>query len=218
MQRNKKNQCYKIGCIGSEIKKVFQKSYTPDRSLMNEQIKVHLDYLDQHGITEYGNFVQTLRDYQFNAGSILKLIQDFVDYKNSQDPENPLFLLKKRELKKSNDGEKNILFNRLSVEFSFEFLSFFENYVNFYFSRMKIKDKLIEKIRAKVEHLVGIRDKKNDDKLEPNSNDSLEIIDSIPYENEIKSEDDFFIFDEDQLVDFGSLFTNDGTIDEIFGE
>lgn len=83
---------------------------------------------------------------------------------------------------------------------------------------MKIKDNLIEKIRAKVEHLVGIRDKKNDYKLEPNSNDSLEIIDSIPYENEIKSEDDFFIFDEDQLVDFGSLFTNDGTIDEIFGE
>ncbi|KAK8865409.1 hypothetical protein M9Y10_010954 [Tritrichomonas musculus] len=218
MQRFKKNQCYKIGCAGNEIKKVFQKSCTPDRSYMNEQMKVHLDYLDQQGISEYENFVQTLRDYQFSAGSILKLMQAFVDYKNSQDPSRPLFLLKPRELKKANAGEKNILFNRLSVEYSFEFLSFFENYVKFYFPLMKIKNKLIENFRTKVERLVEMRNKKNDDKVDPDSNDSYEVIDSIPYENEINADDDFFIFGDDQSADFSFLFTNDGVIDEIFGE
>ena len=74
---------------------------------------------------------------------------------------------------------------------------------------MKIKNKLIENFWAKVERLVEMRDKKNDDKMDP---------DSIPYENEINSDDDFFIFSDDQSADFGSLFTNDSFIDEIFGE
>ncbi|KAK8843070.1 hypothetical protein M9Y10_025261 [Tritrichomonas musculus] len=83
---------------------------------------------------------------------------------------------------------------------------------------MKIKNKLIENFLAKVERLVEMRDKKNDDKMDPDSNDSYEVIDSIPYENEINSDDDFFIFSDDQSADFGSLFTNDSVIDEIFGE
>ena len=74
---------------------------------------------------------------------------------------------------------------------------------------MKIKNKLIENFWAKVERLVEMRNKKNDDKMDP---------DSIPYENEINADDDFFIFSDDQSADFGSLFTNDSFIDEIFGE
>ena len=83
---------------------------------------------------------------------------------------------------------------------------------------MKIKNKLIENFRTKVERLVEMRNKKNDDKVDPDSNDSYEVIDSIPYENEINADDDFFIFGDDQSADFSFLFTNDGVIDEIFGE
>ncbi|KAK8892414.1 hypothetical protein M9Y10_029641 [Tritrichomonas musculus] len=215
---HKKNQCYKIGCTGRDIMKVFQKSSTADRTYMNEQMKAHLDYLDQHGITEYQNFVQTLRDYQFNAGSILRLIEAFVDYRTRQNPAHPLFLLKPRELKKTNAGEKNILLNRLALEYSFEFLSFFQNYVQFYYPLMKIKGKLIQNIRIKIERLVEMKDKKNDDKIDMNSNDSIEILDSIPLTNEIDADDDFFMFGDDQSADFNSLFTNDDVFEDIFGE
>lgn len=212
MQKPKKNQSYKIGCNGLEIQKVFQNATTADRVSMKKQFEVHFDFFKEYGITNYQDFVTTLHDYKFRAGDILNLIKTFVEYKSYQNSANPIFLLKKRELKKANAGEKNVLLNRLAVEYSSEFLSFFQNYVHSYcFFSKKTKDQLIQRIRTKIERLVKEKVEKNDETIDTISDNSSEFPDLFPLSNETDADvgyDDLDMFSNDESADFNSLFTD----------
>lgn len=190
MQRHRKNQSYKFGCLRLEIDELFPDSLTKDRDYMRNQMKNHFDYLDQHGIYEYQNFAKTLHVYM-RTGEIQKLIQSFVDYKNTKSLGKRLFLLKPRELKKANICEINILLNRIALEYSNEFLTFFENYLKLYYPLMKIRSVLVQTFKNNIDHLITIEKAYRQEKIILNNNSS-QI--SIPIEHENISNDDFFIY------------------------
>lgn len=62
--------------------------------------------------------------------------------------------MKKRELKKANAGERKILYNRLGLQFSTDFLTFYKSYLYKTFPLMHAKDRLVEKFRFKIEALM----------------------------------------------------------------
>lgn len=180
---------------------------------MENFLNHEIDFFKELGITKYQDFVTTLHDYKFRAGDILNLIETFIEYKSYQNSENSIFLLKKRELKKTNAGEKNVLLNRLGLEYSSEFLSFFQNFVHLYcvFSK-KAKDQLIQSIRTKIERLVEEKNKKNDETIDTISDNSSEFPDYLPLSNEIDADNgynDLYMFSNDESADSDSLFTDD---------
>lgn len=223
MEKIKKNLRYKVGCNGIENRAIFQKSYTTDRSYMNAQMKRHLDYLDKHGISEYQNFVKILHNYLLSAHEILKLIEAFIDFKNKQNLSNNIILLKPREMKKTNSGEKNILLNRLAVEFSTEFMHFFENYICFFYPLMKTKNKLIQEFKNKIDILISRKNIKTDDvnmisSNENNKLDSINILDSTSIKYDTDLSEKFFIFTNNEPYDAHDLFQNETTFDNIFDD
>ena len=166
---------------------------------MKNQMKNHIDYLDQHGIFEYQNFAQTLHEYIKND-DIQKFIQSFVDYKNKTGLSDSVFMLKQRELKKTNICEKNILLNRIALEYSKEFLLFFENYLKLYYPFMKTKNTLVESFKSKIEKLIGMEKSHKKDPFYLILNDfSTNVQNSMPMDHEVITNDDFFVFRNDNV-------------------
>lgn len=199
MQTHRRNQSYKFGCMRSEVNKIFQDPKTADRHYMKNQMKNHIDYLDQHGIFEYQNFAQTLHEYIKND-DIQKFIQSFVDYKNKTGLSDSVFMLKQRELKKTNICEKNILLNRIALEYSKEFLLFFENYLKLYYPFMKTKNTLVESFKSKIEKLIGMEKSHKKDPFYLILNDfSTNVQNSMPKDHEVITNDDFFVFRNDDV-------------------
>lgn len=114
----------------------FQKDGgTKDRKNMGKMMKPALNYLDQNGITKQQNFYQNLHTFGLKANDINEMIYEFKDSINSYmqklnyDEKIIIDWIKKRELKKSNFCEKNIVMNRLAAEYPQEFIVFINNYL-----------------------------------------------------------------------------------------
>ncbi|KAK8898593.1 hypothetical protein M9Y10_000885 [Tritrichomonas musculus] len=213
MKSRKNNQSYKFGCSRNEAKMVFRNSNKTDRGYMIDQMKNHFNYLDRHGIFEYQNFIQILRDHQFMANDILNLLESFVFFKNQQNLSQPFFLLKPREMKKTNAGEKNILFNRLAHEYSSEFLYFFELYLNRFYPGMKTKENLIQKFKTKIDQLTRINEEPKKEFIDLNTSDnSVNLLNSIPADNEITTDDGFFLLSNEEPSDNFYVFPEDEPI------
>lgn len=107
-----------------EIQKLTLKK---DRIYMMKMLKPTIDYLQQCGIIEYQNFIETLKKYNFKTNDIKDFIIEFQIFINSFEKKQKvpkIDWIRHRELKKANFGEKNIILNRLSYEYPNEILYF----------------------------------------------------------------------------------------------
>lgn len=160
MQGNRKKsyQSYKFK-NRNELQEVFQKSYqTLDRHYQLKMMNPIVQYLDQNGIHEYEDFILLLKNNGFRSCDIHKLIDDFQVYINaSKSINNKINWIKHRELQKSNAGEKNIILNRLAIEFPNEILFFTNDYLIRNFPSKTNKNTFIQEFRSKIEHLNNTR-------------------------------------------------------------
>lgn len=130
------------------------KGLTADRVYMNDQMKIHFDYFEAHQIEKFQEFVQPLYDYGCNTGNQKKFLEEFLKYmKETKDIE--IFLLKKREINKTNSGERNILFNRLASEYPDDLLTFLKKYLyHNYPDKTNTKD-FIQRFQIKIKKLIN---------------------------------------------------------------
>lgn len=132
----------------------FQKeNISKDRFYMAEMIKPIILFLDHFGICNYQNFYQLLHSYNFKSNDINEMIEEFRDYINTYKVNCQIEWIKKRELKKSNYGEKNIILNRLAIEYPNEIIDFI-----LYFASKKLKncsniEILVNEFRSKINTL-----------------------------------------------------------------
>ena len=127
---------------------------TKDRFYMAEMIKPTIAILDNYGVTNYQNFNYLFKKAGFKAKEIILIINEFIKYINSNEQTSKINWIKKRELIKSNFGEKNIIFNRLALEYPNELVNFIYFYLirkfpfsdnNVFISEMKVLIDEIEK-------------------------------------------------------------------------
>ena len=130
------------------------KGLTADRVYMNDQMKIHFDYFEAHQIEKFQEFVQPLYDYGCNTRNQKKFLEEFLKYmKETKDIE--IFLLKKREINKTNSGERNILFNRLASEYQDDLLTFLKKYLyHNYPDKTNTKD-FIQRFQIKIKKLIN---------------------------------------------------------------
>ncbi|KAK8871574.1 hypothetical protein M9Y10_007307 [Tritrichomonas musculus] len=130
----KKYQNHIFGCDRNSISLMSQIDHSNvDRNYMEMQMKSHIDYLDQNNVTQYSNFSKTFKSYGLRAEEEKELLKLF------QESHHSLFLLKPRELNKANSGERNLLFNRIALQFQGDFIIHVQEYV---------KQKHLNKIRG----------------------------------------------------------------------
>ena len=102
---------------------------TKDRFYMAEMIKPTIAILDNYGVTNYQNFNYLFKKAGFKAKEIILIINEFIKYINSNEQTSKINWIKKRELIKSNFGEKNIIFNRLALEYPNKLIDFIYFYL-----------------------------------------------------------------------------------------
>lgn len=125
----KKYYSRKVSCMRNEMDGLLAPDQSNiDQLYMNDQLRVHLNFIDQYQIKEYPNISQTLHEHGFRAIDEQTLIKEYQSYRISQGPS--FTLLKPRELKKANSGQRNIILVRLALEFSCDFLDFVKNYIS----------------------------------------------------------------------------------------
>lgn len=90
--QKKHYQSYKIGTIRNDVFAVIHKPpLTCDRSYKIGQVKPSLDYLDQHGINRYQEFIKILHNYGFKAKDDINLIEFSQLFFNSKNPHSSTF-------------------------------------------------------------------------------------------------------------------------------
>ena len=130
------------------------KGLTADRVYMNDQMKIHFDYFEVHQIEKFQEFVQPLYDYGCNTGNQKKFLEEFLKYmKETKDIE--IFLLKKREINKTNSGERNILFNRLASEYPDDLLTFLKKYLYKNYPDKTNTEDFIQRFQIKIKKLIN---------------------------------------------------------------
>lgn len=113
----------------NELLTEFQKGYVKkDRFYMAEMMKPIIIYLDKFGVKNYQDFYHLMHNYGFRSNDFTDMITEFKDFINSINTNSKIEWIKKRELKKSNYCEKNIILNRLVVEYQHEMIEFFKIY------------------------------------------------------------------------------------------
>ena len=151
----KEYQNYRFKCkLIKEYRVFFEKGSTTDRNYMNAQMLEHLDYFEIHKVYELKNIIELLHDIRCRSPYQQKLIEEFVIH--MKDTKNvDIFLLKKREMKKANGGERNILMNRLALEYPNEFFSFVIKFINQNFPDMENKEEFYKKIKSMINELIN---------------------------------------------------------------
>lgn len=109
----------------------FQKeASTKDRFYMGKMITPTITALDNSGVTNYQNFYQLFKRIGIKSKEIIVIINEFKDYINSFEQNQKINWIKPRELNKSNYGEKNIILNRLALEYPRELINFIYSYLS----------------------------------------------------------------------------------------
>lgn len=153
-----------------------------DRRYMNKFIKPIVDYLCGENILEYQNFTELFKKYKLKSEDIIKFINSFEYFINSQRNQKKINWLKVREIRKSNFCEKNIIINRLVHEYHDDIYLFISNHFQLNYPNMQNFQKFKEDFEKKVEDLIKQSESK---KLslkseqfsdpEPSENDIIEV-------------------------------------------
>ena len=125
----KKNLDHRIqNFTQSEMTKLALNASTKDRAYMGNQLRPHIKFLESRGITELPNITQMFHDIGFKAPDKLRMIISFRNFMK-EEKKIDIHLLKLRELKKTNDCEKNILICALLSGYSNDFMDFLAKYI-----------------------------------------------------------------------------------------
>lgn len=123
---------YKFQSRDEVYSKLCEMPKNRDRGYMINMIKLAFEYLEKVNIVEYQNVMRMFKDYGFRTVQIQDFIWNFKEFINSQKKEgqNTMYIdwLRKRELYKANNGERNLFFIRLSHEYPNEMLFFAQEY------------------------------------------------------------------------------------------
>ena len=112
-----------------EIINDFQKETSKkERIYMAEMIKPAIAILDNSGITKYQNFYMFFKKVGLKSKDIINIINEFKNYINLIKNNQKIDWIKQRELNKTNRSEKNIIFNRLALEYPNELINFIYTY------------------------------------------------------------------------------------------
>lgn len=155
---------------------------TVDRRIMTSQLVPIYKYLDLHGIKQYEKISQYIHSIGLKRTNEIELIvklQDYIKYE----------FIKERELNKSNSCERNMVWNRIVLEYSTQTLEFVNSYLIKYHPEIKNKDEIISNLKVKFEDL------KNQDKIGNKTCTKME---------EEETENQNFLFDWNGDID--SLF------------
>lgn len=212
MLSSRKYTNHKIGCIQNEVVVMYQMSpNTIDRSYMNEQMKVHLQFFEQNGISHYQNISKSLHNYGLKAEDERKCIKAFEDLINSQNIYNKILLLKPRELKKANLGERNIILNRLAFEYNYKFYDFLITYLHNNYPDMKNQNDLCQEIKNMIDHLLNQSITRKNDNNQNSAQNNIEYYNNcnvklescnnciVNTENIINDDDLIITFDSDHI-------------------
>ena len=137
------------------ISEFYDSSLPKDRMYMVDMMKPIIISLDQYGITEYQDFCEILHISGLKATEMNELISEFIRFINSNDQYNKINWIKKRELRKSNNGIKNIIFNRLAVEYPNELFYFFNTYISNKLKGRPDSNRLIQQARLGIGKLAN---------------------------------------------------------------
>lgn len=174
--------------IDIDQKLIQPASLTPDRAYMQSQMANHVKFIDDNGVKDLSSFVQTLHDYGFKSNDYL----NFINYCCEQ---LDLKLLKKRELKKSNAGEKNILLNVLALQFPDSFNCLMVSFVNDKFPQMLNKDALFQDFKLKTAQLLAQNERNKVSVIQNIESTSLQDQSLISIDNSNQED----LFEVDQL-------------------
>ena len=186
---------------------------TKDRKYMNEQIIKHLEFLKSKNIEKVLDFIPIFLGFGIKTVFQQKMIEGFITFMKITNNVD-IFLMKKREMKKANSGERNILINILAIKYPEELISFIKLYIPQNYPIINLTGKIIEKFRGKTNQLTRpvLIDSLNN--KEPDQ--SFGIFDEPDQSFGIFDEPDqsFNIFDEH---DQSEVFAND-IVDQFFTE
>lgn len=185
-------QNYKIkGDFSVNVKETFEKQGpTADRKYMNKQMKDHIDFFESHRIEQFQNFIKLLYKYGCKAEDQQKFFAEFIKYMKINKNIN-IFLLKSREMKKANAGERNILMNRIAYEYPNEFLTFLRNFLYQNYPLKLFTKSIIKKFHEMVKQLIRSQ-KLNDSNL-------FDLLNLDEFSEIIQDQDEQTgVFDDDQ--------------------
>lgn len=174
--------------IDIDQKLIQPASLTPDRAYMQSQMANHIKLIDDNGVKDLSSFVQTLHDYGFKSNDYLNFINYCCEQLN-------LKLLKKRELKKSNAGEKNVLLNVLALQFPDSFNCLIVYFVNDKFPQMLNKDALFQDFKLKTAQLLAQNERNKVSVIQNIESTSLQDQSLISIDNSNQED----LFEVDQL-------------------
>lgn len=184
MEKPKKGK-YKNHMLGCDSLKNKEKLETDeyDRNRLINQLHVHIDYLDHHGIRKYTEISKLLKRYQINRLNIQKFIEKFIEEINSHNYNEPISQMTKRESKKATLSDMNIIMNRCGLQYPIQFYDSFVTFVNenlsiFQFS-VKPKQALFKSFKSKIdailkkkEEIMNTDDNNNQNQAVSNANDN----------------------------------------------
>ena len=138
----------------STVRENLNMGLKADRIYMKEQLIPHLDYIEDRGIKELQSFIQLLHDYGCRTDNQRKIIDNFIVF-IKETKKVDIFLLKARELKKANAGERNILMNRLAIEYPEDFVSFIKEFLYQNFPQKPNTEDYVQGIQEMVKQLTN---------------------------------------------------------------
>lgn len=144
--------------MGEFMTEFQSESITKDRKYMGKVIKPIILFLNCYGVNKYQDFYQLLKNYELKSKDISSMIIDFINYINSNGKLAKINWFKIRELKKSNSGEKNIIMNRLALEYPNEFIGFVYSYM----STIRPRDSNINILMDQFRSSIDVLEKKKD--------------------------------------------------------
>lgn len=191
----------------------FKKAYDGtigDRGRMNEQIKNHLDILEENGINDIQNFSKIFSDHEYISKDQQNIMTEFVNYMKEQNSIK-IFLLKSREMKKANENDRDIIMNRLAVEYPNNFIKFLKDHLNKNYKNKTDTEKLIQELQAKINQLEQQKLKNAiPNGFIINQDDQVNLYDdsNINQADQVNLYDDSIINQDDQNYIFGDALDN----------
>lgn len=127
-----------------------------DRLYMIKMLKPCFEYFDNHEIIMYQNLSDTLKKFGFRTDNIKNFILGFQDFINSHYLErniSPINWIVSRTVKKANFEEKNIILNRLAIEYPNELFYYTQKYIQQYYPALVNIEIFFKEIQDKIEKI-----------------------------------------------------------------
>lgn len=157
MMNKKRNQRHYFSHHDVIITELTRNDASRDCYYINNLIKEVFNYLNEHDIKNYQNFIDLFRNIGLKLPAIVNLMNGLKNYitdlQTQQKKAPSLGWLKYRELKKVNYEGKNMIFNRFASEYPIEFIKFTKFYLSQNYPDLINLDFLIKELKKKIDEV-----------------------------------------------------------------